>query len=285
MSRSLHLNVGRARPKYKLHPAVVLAILDHYKRRNEDQFRVVGTLLGEKQGNSVVIKNSFPMPHSEKEDQVTMDMEYHSSMLDLHKRVNPRETVVGWYATGDQINYISSLVHDVYKTFLPNPVHLVVDVAMTNNRLGLRAYRGKPFKVGDKGVIYRFEEAELEIEAYEGEKIAVDALLNGNPENDNLDAPATILSDFENLENSLTTVLSAIETVSEYVSRVVDGSIKGDPEIGRAINSALASIPQIDPESFERTFNSHVQDLLMIVYLSNLTKSQLALADRMQGLF
>ena len=70
MSGSLHLNIGRVRPKYKLHPLVVFSILDHYKRRNEDQKRVVGTLLGEKVGHSFVIKNCFPIPHTEKEDQV-----------------------------------------------------------------------------------------------------------------------------------------------------------------------------------------------------------------------
>ncbi len=68
MSQSLHLHVSRLRPKHKLHPVVVFSILDHYKRRAEEQHRVIGTLLGEKRGNEIIIKNCLPVQHTEKED-------------------------------------------------------------------------------------------------------------------------------------------------------------------------------------------------------------------------
>lgn len=63
-------NIGSVDYSYKLHPVVVLSILDHYKRRPNNVTRVIGTLLGEKKGDVIYIKNSFPVPHQEDQQQV-----------------------------------------------------------------------------------------------------------------------------------------------------------------------------------------------------------------------
>jgi len=47
--------------------------------------------------------------------------------------VNPKESIVGWYATsmdGAGIVDSSSLIHDFYSEECDDPVHLVVDTAM-----------------------------------------------------------------------------------------------------------------------------------------------------------
>ena len=45
--------------------------------------------------------------------------------------VNPKETIVGWYATsmegGAMIVDSSSLIHDFYASECEDPIHLVVD--------------------------------------------------------------------------------------------------------------------------------------------------------------
>lgn len=54
----------------RVHPVVVFTILDQYRRRNADQDRVIGTLLGNITADGIVeIKNSYQVPHQEK-DQV-----------------------------------------------------------------------------------------------------------------------------------------------------------------------------------------------------------------------
>ena len=54
-------------------PTVVLAILDHYVRRNEDQDRVIGTLLGVlNEAGEIEVRNSFPVPHNEKDGTVRL---------------------------------------------------------------------------------------------------------------------------------------------------------------------------------------------------------------------
>ena len=39
-------------------------------------------------------------------------------------------------------------------------------------------------------------------------------------------------------------------------------------------------MPKIDPAKFHAMFNNSVQDLLMLMYLSDLTQSQVALQDK-----
>ncbi len=63
-------SAGSATSSYDVRPLVVFNILDHYQRRNADQNRVVGTLLGQRIGNTIVVSNCFPVPHRETEDNV-----------------------------------------------------------------------------------------------------------------------------------------------------------------------------------------------------------------------
>lgn len=46
--------------KVLVHPLVLLSVVDHYNRTSKDtEKRVVGVLLGQKTGTSVVVSNSF----------------------------------------------------------------------------------------------------------------------------------------------------------------------------------------------------------------------------------
>jgi len=295
----LSLNFGGVRREFKLHPVVVFSVLDHYKRRQDGQSRVIGTLLGRHEGNVVYITNCFPVPHAEEgEFKVSINVDYHNTMLALQQQVNANEVVVGWYSSGVQLNYISSLIHDEYVKQSEGPVkcsvHLTVDVALTGHRLGVAAYVSDTVSVpgakageASKSLLALFEQVPLSLYAYEGEKIGVDALINSQPADNSagrLDAPATILSDFDNLELSMDKLLDMLQTASTYVSQAASGEIVGDKQIGRALMHAVESIPTVPPESFHRVFNNQLQDLLMVVYLANITRTQLAISDKINGL-
>ena len=64
------LNTAGPLVTYEVRPLVIFNILDHFQRRKPDQFRVVGTLLGERAGSHVVVTNCFPVPHTETDDSV-----------------------------------------------------------------------------------------------------------------------------------------------------------------------------------------------------------------------
>jgi translation initiation factor 3 subunit F len=79
-----------------VHPVALFSILDHFLRRSPNEDRVIGTLLGTRVDNVIEVKSSFAVLHKESEEQVAVDFEYHRTVYELHQKVNPRETIVGW---------------------------------------------------------------------------------------------------------------------------------------------------------------------------------------------
>ncbi len=57
-----------------------------------------------------------------------------------------------------------------------------------------------------------------------------------------------------------------------------------DAKLGRFLTEAVAGLPKVEPRQFEQMFNNSLQDLLMAVYLANLTRAQLSLGERLQSL-
>ena len=72
-----------------------------------------------------------------------------------------------------------------------------------------------------------------------------------------------------------------MDTVIQYVEAVLDGTQEPDNSIGRALNSLILSLPKTDSDQFEEMLNSNLKDLLMVVYLSQMTKAQLQLNEKL----
>ena len=94
---------------------------------------MIGTLLGTRSedGTEVEIRSTFAVGHTETTDQVEVDMEYQKQMLALHLKANPKEILVGWYATSSELNTFSALIQNFYgqqgEGTFPHPaVHLTV---------------------------------------------------------------------------------------------------------------------------------------------------------------
>jgi len=273
---SLFLNIGYSAISCKLHPVVVFSILDHYVMRSEGQTRVFGTLLGINNDGVVEIRNCFPMPHSEK-DQVVWDGKDHRSMLELHLKANPQETVVGWYATGSAVNEDLIRIHDFYwREMQAPPVHLLVDTGLTNDKMGINAYLSTPLSLvnSETALGFQFKPVQLEFSTHRPEKMGVDALLRSQ-QSENV-----FLQDLDSLELALKRLLSLLDIVTAYVDRVVRGEEQGDSRIGRLLSDTIASLPRIDSPSFQKMFNRSVKDLLMVIWLTSLTQTQLKLSDK-----
>ena len=69
---------------------------------------MVGTLLGSVDGQMVDLQTCFSVPtniQSEgKSQNVIVDQEYLQKMLNFHRRVNPKEDLIGFYMSGTEIN-------------------------------------------------------------------------------------------------------------------------------------------------------------------------------------
>lgn len=99
LNADIHVLARRTPTNITIHPVALFSILDHYLRRTDAQDRVIGTLLGTRTENEIEVRSSFAVLHSETSEQVAVDMEYHRTMYELHHKVNPKEVIVGWYAS------------------------------------------------------------------------------------------------------------------------------------------------------------------------------------------
>ena len=74
-----------------------------------------------------------------------------------------------------------------------------------------------------------------------------------------------------------------LDIASDYVHRVVDGSLPGDVDVGRQIADNLLSVSRVRSKAFDKMFIDSLQDLLMITYLSNITRTQLTISEKLNA--
>lgn len=257
-SSSIFLDEGK--DEYQVHPVVVLSMLDAYKRRPKDtegvtEDRVIGTLLGERQGNKVYIKESFPVPYTAVKDEAMVNTEYHRQMTLLKQRVNPKLEIVGWFSVGSaKLNLVSSLIHQSYEEMVAEkndakednndaeakagennekrnnsgsgPVLLVINTALRGDRLNITAYRGSAIKVAGQETQMRYDVTPLSLYAHESDRIGMDYLINDNPESENLDAPASIDTDVDAVTKWLSRLNEELDPVNMYLVAVASGKVR-----------------------------------------------------------
>jgi translation initiation factor 3 subunit F len=72
-------------------------------------------------------------------------------MLDLFKKVSPKEIIVGWYSTGAEINETSVLLHDFFaKEMNGLPVHLIVNTNFSERKMEIQTYLSSNITINDK---------------------------------------------------------------------------------------------------------------------------------------
>ncbi|KAL6715059.1 hypothetical protein ACLMJK_007320 [Lecanora helva] len=266
--------------------AAIFSILDHSLRRNADQERVIGTLLGvrSEDGQEVEIRNCFAVGHTETQEQVEVDMDYQKQMLALHLKANPKEILVGWYATSAELNTFSALIQNFYggqgDGTWPHPaVHLTISTD-AGKEIEARTYISAPVGVTAERAAdsAAFTPVPHEIRYGEAERSGLD-LISGAK--DNKDRTANVMTDIESLERAIEEVLGMLERVSKYVEAVIEEETPPSTALGQFLMNALALAPKVDPEDIERDFNNHIQDVLVVSYLANTIRTQIDLSNRL----
>jgi len=271
----LNLPFGPASIKVTVQPVVLFNICDSYLRRGDGQDRVVGTLLGTIEAGVVDIKASFAVPHNETPDMVALDIPHNQTLYDLHLKVNPKEAIVGWYSTGPSVSGSDALIQDYYGHQCSNPVHLTVDTTLSNQQMAVKAYVARTLTLGSRTepLATQFQEVLCHVETVAVEKIGVDLLSK----------PVTnkLPTDIEGLNLSFAKLEFVIAQTLRYVEDVEAGRRKGDRVIGRLLADTVDAVPLISRTELETLFNDNIQDVLLVMYLANLVRAHVSLADKL----
>jgi len=286
-------------PSCNVEPVVLFNIVDHYSRRDQGQDFVVGTLLGTEENGVVTVCSCFPVPHTEVEDQIALNSNFHTTMLALSQRITPKQKVVGWYSTGEAINENTTLFHEFYGQDVERPIHLLLDLGLGGRKMSCKAFTSRGLTLGSARVGTAFRDICCNVVSGESDRAGIDTLLKMTEHAEPVtaaagkagkakagakpSAPAAAVGELESVEATVKKLLQTLEDVTEYVAKVTKGEMAADPAVVRLLQQLVASAPRLDTESFGKMFNTQVQDMLAIVYLANLTRTQLALAEKLQA--
>ncbi|XP_040574761.1 eukaryotic translation initiation factor 3 subunit F-1 [Lepeophtheirus salmonis] len=266
--------------KVKIHPVVLLQITSAYERRNPENDRVIGTLLGTADKTSLEITNCFYVPHKECEDRVEVTIQYAQEMYELNKKVSPDEKLVGWFATGNSIGSYSPHIHDYYARETKDPIHITLDTTLTTTdaRATVKAYSSVPVGVpkGTSGSM--FTRIPVEIIADQAEVTGLDLLHKTRLSKMRQVEPIT---DLAKISEGTLKLENMLDSVIKYVEGVLEGTEIPDNAVGRKLLDLVNSVPKMSEEEFESKINSGMRDLLMVIYLTQLTKTQLQLHEKL----
>lgn len=264
--------------RVRVHPVVLFQIADAYERRSIENHRVIGTLVGSVDKKSVEVTNCFCVPHKEYEERVEANLQYAQDMYELNKKVAPAETLVGWFATGNEITSHSALIHDYYARETKDPIHLTIDTTLNSGKMGLKAYVFVPIGVPGATSGSMFTPIPTEIAAYDPEVTGLDLLHKTKFTKLRQVEP---MADLAKISEGITKLELLLDAVIQYVDEVLNGRQVPDNAVGRKILDLVNSVPKMSPVEFEKMVNSNMKDLLMVIYLTQLTKTQLQLHEKL----
>lgn len=287
------ITVGKSLPLIKMHPTAIFAILGAYNRRpaESNKVRVIGALLGLSKDGVVEVTDSFTVPVEESIGnlKVTIDQGYYQKMYSHHRRVNSKETIVGWYSTsapnGALIIDTTSFIHNFFRQQIKQPIHVVVDTTMLTGNIAIRGFIGQPLKVGDNDAFANmFHETKVQIEMSEGETSCLFNMIAGNAGVNSSSSKTQLVSKFSSDEDkiraSMEKLLEVLDSLQGYVDDVVDGKKEALPSIGMMLSDALAEI-NCPAEDLQSLFKDKKQDLLAVSYLVALFQTQTKLSERL----
>ncbi|KAL5606967.1 hypothetical protein BROUX41_003334 [Berkeleyomyces rouxiae] len=277
-------------------PMVLLSVVDHYNRAVApgSRKRAVGALLGQNDGTTVRVSNSFAVPFEEDErnpDVWFLDHNFIESMNEMFKKVNAREKLIGWYHSGPKLRASDLQINDLFKRYTPNPLLVIVDVQPTASGVPTDAYFAID-EIKDDGTTSRktFVHTPSSIEAEEAEEIGVEHLLRDIRDV----AVGTLSTRLTNQLQSLQGLHHRLRDISAYLEKVVNGDLPVNHTILGSLQDVFNLLPNLSaPKSGEKKDSgaSELQhamsvksnDQLMTIYLSSLIRAITAFHDLIEN--
>ena len=242
------------------------------------------------------------MPHQEKSDEiyVAIKKDYHNDMLNFRKQINKREQVIGWFSTTSSgkpecVSDNCSLIHEFYSNESTNsPIHVVVDTALPPDaqHLNIKAYVSKPLIVGMHALGNIFQELRLTVDlsSSEAEVLCVYQMIHGQKGSNNQEqlwqdttTTASIANTQESFKHSSDLLLQTISRATALISAAPENQKLSNPALGVALADALDILHSVKKADFDATFQRKADSMLMISYITALTKTQLVVAEKLNA--
>ena len=266
-----------------VHPLVLLSTVDHFLRVNPKggKGRVVGVLLGEVWQGRVDVTNSFAVPFDEDDKSQGvwyLDHDYLEKMSRMFKKVAAKEKIVGWYSTGPKIKPIDIQINHLFRDWgqgaAKDPVFVIIDVDVKQDQLPSEAYVAVEEVSSEAATTeWTFKHLASEIGAFEAEEIGVEHLLR-----DIKDTTVSTLAERVAAKlASLKGLKARLEDIHTYLKAVADGKLPVNHEITYLMQEIFNLLPNLNVEELVRSFSVKTNDMMLVIYLSSLIRSVIAL--------
>lgn len=170
---------------------------------------------------------------------------------------------------------------------------VVVDTSLSTEAFNIRAFHVKSLKIDhkknidsdDSSFANLFVELKVQQEISEAESSPLYHMIHFQEHSwKSAEVLANIPSGQDRLYQSLEKLNQVIDKLLDYVNDVVEGKVVGSTEIGMTASDILGSIQTISFDNLNSIYHEKVQDLLMVSYLSTLTKTQVLLSEKLNAI-
>ena len=268
----------------QVHPLVLLSVADHASRSaGGSRKRVLGVLLGQDNGKTINVANSFAVPFEEDESSGGssgksnwfLDHDYIEAMMAMYKKINAREKLVGWYHTGPRLRASDQEINDLMKQLIPRPVMVIVDPRSRDTGIPTDAYFAIE-EIKDDGTATQrtFLHAPSTIVAEESEEIGVEHLLRDIRDTTTV---GSLSSRVTHQLQSLRGLSSRLNEIKGYLEAVARGDLPVNHQIIYNLQDIFNLLPDLDKSDSSKSFSIAQNDQLLVVYLSSLIRSVIAL--------
>jgi hypothetical protein len=278
----------------KVHPLVLLTMVDSYERRSKKgatKDQALGTLMGFYEKNVIQVTDCYAIPFRVTPGGMPeIDDAFNREMYHAARRTTPSEQMVGWFFTVSDLsshceqfhNYFSQVVSSFsVRRDQPPIVLLTLDVNFTEGSKGnlpIRAFLRSECGLQKQSHARVFQPLPVDIEGFQGENVALDLIMKGvysNTRETVLDVGLNPIAD------GVDQMIQWLERILKYVDEVLaKDELPEDSTIGRRLNEIVdtaATLLQSDKR--DNLIKNSLRDYTMISYLANLTNAQLALED------
>ncbi|KZT53550.1 Mov34-domain-containing protein [Calocera cornea HHB12733] len=261
-----------------VHPLVLLSVTDHHSRvAARTKKRVVGVLLGQDNGKTINVANSFAVPFEEDEkDPKTwfLDHNFIEGMFGMFKKVNAKERMIGWYHSGPKLRSSDQEINDLFKKYIARPIMVIVDVRQETVGIPTDCYFAvEEIKDDGTATVKTFLHVPSAIEAEEAEEIGVEHLLRDIKDS----TTTTLTTRLTQQLASLRGLRSRLGEIQGYLQQVAKGEQPINHALLYSLQDALNLLPDLEEPATTRSFRTTTNDELLVVYLSSLVRSVVAL--------